>query len=384
MEKEYTISIGWKIFMITVAVFLIGFSIFLLSLGTGRNNNDLIFLMPLTIFIGGVWIIIQQIKSKIIITDTEITRVNAFSAKEIAINDIKGCRVGSKVIVIVSSNPNSSNITINNYDVLRNSDELAKYFRETFKNQDSVDLENEHAKALQDTKLGVTEGERENALKKAKYVSWSYNIIGVVIGLTMLFDDAKPSVIMFLLYPLLGILMMVFSKGLIKFLSNNKRSVYGFTMLGIFLPSIFLLFKSLFEYTTINNDHLWLPFLFISAILFILLYITGINTSVSSIKGQAVIMLIVSLIYALGATRQINCVFDDSQPKLVHTTVDSKWIEHNKGSHYHLKLVSWTSDQKPQDIEVSHSTYDQYSDGNNIDVNVKNGLLNIPWFYLDL
>jgi hypothetical protein len=95
-------------------------------------------------------------------------------------------------------------------------------------------------------------------------------------------------------------------------------------------------------------------------------------------------MVIASLIYGFGATRQINCAFDDSSPKLVHTTIDSKWIEQSKGTHYHLKLTSWNSDPKPQDVEVSHSIYDQYSSGNNIDVNVKNGLLNIQWFYLNL
>jgi len=37
MEQEYTISTGWKIFMITVAIFLIGFSMFLFSMGEGKK-----------------------------------------------------------------------------------------------------------------------------------------------------------------------------------------------------------------------------------------------------------------------------------------------------------------------------------------------------------
>jgi hypothetical protein len=271
MEKEYTISIGWKIFMITVAVFLIGFSIFLLSLGTGKNNNDLIFLMPLTIFIGGIWLIAQQIRRKIIITDSDITSISAFTSKKIEINNIKGCRVGEKTIVIVPLSSNDSQITINSYDVLSQSDELVRYFRE-FKNQDALDLENEQKQILEDTSLGFTKEDREQKLSKAKYVSLSYNAVGFVLAFIMLFNDSKLSIVILLLYPLLGLIIMIFSKGLIKFLSNSKRSVYGFTMLGIFLPSIFLLFKSLFEYTTINNDHLWLPFLSTSAVFYIIIY----------------------------------------------------------------------------------------------------------------
>jgi hypothetical protein len=116
MEREYTISTGWKIFMIIiVAIFLIGFSMFLFSMGEGKSNTPLIFLLPLAVLLLGIWIIAQQIRKKVIITDQSIIRINAFTTREIAIKDIKGCRVAQKVIVIVPLSPNDSKIVINNY-----------------------------------------------------------------------------------------------------------------------------------------------------------------------------------------------------------------------------------------------------------------------------
>ena len=384
MEQEYTISTGWKIFMITVAVFLIAFSLFLFSMGEGHANSPLIFLMPITIIIGAVWIIAQQIRKKLIITDDTITRINAFSTVEISIKDIKGCRVGEKVIYIETSSADNPKVTINNYDSLSNSDELAKYFKEKFKNLDLVDLEAAKEKVLNDNSLGFTQEEREKKLKNAKIIAWIYNIVGFILGLSLIFADNTALVVIVLLcYPVLSIIIMLFSKGLVKFLSNSKISVYGFTMLGFLLPSFVLLLKSLSEYTVNSYSHLWLPFFVISSVFFAVLYIIGINKTVASITGQAAIMLIASLIYGFGSTRQINCAFDKSTPKLIHSTINSKWIEQSKGTHYHLKINSWDADLKPKDIEVSEDIYDKYSTGNTIDVELKSGLLNIPWFYIN-
>jgi hypothetical protein len=143
-----------------------------------------------------------------------------------------------------------------------------------------------------------------------------------------------------------------------------------------------MLIKSLSQYEIAQYQRIWLPFLSVGIVITLLLYLIGINKSIASIPGQIIIMIVAGLIYGYGCTIQINCVFDKSVPQLIHSSVYNKWIEHNKGTYYHLRLNSWYSEQKLKDIEVSRSNYNKYADGDKIDVNVKKGFLNIPWYYL--
>ncbi len=125
---------------------------------------------------------------------------------------------------------------------------------------------------------------------------------------------------------------------------------------------------------------MWFPFVGITLIIIGLLYFGGINKEAESVAGQIIMMTVAGLIYGYGCTIQVNCVFDNSAPQLIHTTVYNKWIEHSKSVHYHFKLNSWDSDQKLKNIEVSESTYNRYTNGDNININLKKGALHIPWF----
>jgi hypothetical protein len=174
----------------------------------------------------------------------------------------------------------------------------------------------------------------------------------------------------------------MFSKGLIKFLSNSKRSVYPWMVLGFLIPVFTMLIKSLGEYDLSGYEHLWLPFITASSIMSILLISLGINKTVESVVGQAIFMLIVSFGYGYGATIQTNCVFDKSEPTKVKTTVISKYIHQGKSTDYYLTLTPWEAGQKPKEIEVSHSFFERSSQGNEVQVNLKKGTFNIPWFYI--
>ena len=154
-----------------------------------------------------------------------------------------------------------------------------------------------------------------------------------------------------------------------------------FVMLGFTFPIFMMVFKSLFDYEIAQYTHLWPPFLIIGFVLFFLLYISGINNAIP-VNSQIVLMVVVSLFYGYSATIQINCVFDNSVPKVVHTVVVSKRVEFSRRLHYHLRLTSWDADRALKDIEVSKSTFDRYINGANIDVDLKQGFFNIPWYYL--
>lgn len=381
MEQEYTTSTGFKIFYGAVAAFMVGFALFLFSLDHSKAGPAVL-LIPIFLLVFAVFIILNQIKSKIIISADYIIRINAFGRKELPCKNIKGIRVGQKTITIEPDSTSNPKIILNNYDDLGNSEELVKWLKENFKDLDDIDLKGEQNKALQDKALGTNPKEREEKLIKAKQIAWTYNIIGMILGFAMIFlKNNLVAAILMLSYPLLGIVVMIFSKGLTKFLSNSKRSVCSFIMLGFIMPAFVMLIKSLGEYEISQYGHIWLPFIVTGLVVFFILFKMGINNSLP-LTGQIIFMVIAGFLYGYGSTIQVNCVFDKSSPQMIHTTVSSRWIEHSKGTHYHLKLSSWDTDQTPKDIQVSESTYYRYSEGSSIDVELKKGLLNIPWYYL--
>lgn len=380
--EEFSNSVGWKIFYSILAIFMIGFSLFLLNIGNSKAGNRVL-AIPAFLVLFAVLLVVNKFRSKIIISADSIISINMFGFKELNTANIKGCRFGEKVIYIVPNSSSDPQITIRGYSDLSNSEYLAKWLRENFKDLDAEDLTIEQNKLLQDGRLGSTQEEREEKIKRIKQLAMTYNITGMILGIAAIFFDNYFVTIILISFPLMGILLMIFSKGLVKFVSS-KRSAYSYTMLGFLLPSFTMLIKSFSEYEISQYENLWLPFIIVTILLLTLLYFIGINRSAESIAGQVAIMLIACLIYGYGGIIQINCKFDRSKPQLIHTSVYSKWKEYSKGEHYHLKLNTWDADGKLKDIEVSKATFDEFSEGSKIGINLKRGLLNIPWFYLQL
>ena len=382
MEQEYTISTGMKILYGSIATGAFVFSIVLFNM-PNHSGGQAVLLIPFLFLAGSVLIIINLFKRKVIITDDSITNINVFSKKELLLSDIKGCRVGQKVISLEPVSSEQSKITISNYIDLKDNDLLASWVRGNFKDLDAADLKAEKEALLQNTDLGFTEEDRAAKLKKVKEITVLYNLVGLVVGFgAIFFDNTKPIVILLMCYPLLGVILMAFSKGLMKFLSNNKRSVYGFTLLGVILPGFILFIKSLSEYSLLTNDHLWLPLILMAAIIFTCLYLTGINRSVESVKGQIIVMLFAAFIYGFGSVRQINCTFDNTEPQIYNAVVLGHSISHGKSTSYFFTLSPWGPIQEQKQVEVSRHLYQDTYVGDTVKMNYRPGLLNIPWFVI--
>jgi hypothetical protein len=383
MEREFTASTGMKIFYATIATFMAGFALYLFNLDHSKAPVWII-VIPIFILIFAATIIINLFRNKIIISADQIVRVGILSTYEMPTSDVRGYRIREKTISIEPCSSANPKITINNYVDLAESENLVDWLKENFQDLDNIDIQAEKVKVLKDTKLGLTQDERESKLSIAKKAALVYNVIGCVVGFWMMFlkNDIIAAVVM-LSFPLLGIMIIIFSNGLIKFVSDSKRSVYPFVVLGFVITIFVMLLKSIRDYEILQYDHLLLPFMIIGSAVFLTLYKAGLNISIP-IKSQIFTMLVVSLMYGFGATIQVNCVFDKSAPQSINTSIKSKSIEYNKGSHYYLKLRSWDSNPNSKDIEVSKSIYEKYNQGDNIGIALKPGMLNIPWYYLSV
>lgn len=216
--------------------------------------------------------------------------------------------------------------------------------------------------------------------QKYKGVALAYNICGAGLGITLVFFNNMLSTIVLLALPIVGVVIMLFSKGGIKFVSDSNRSSYPYIGPGAAISGFALFIKSLYEYTLFRFNPLWLPAFIISGILLALFYFPGINRSVRPVWGQALLMAVLALVYGFGAARQLNCAFDNSRQVIYDATVLSHRVYRGKRTFHYLTLSPWGPRADAQEEEVNKGLYNHVAIGDTVEVNFRQGLFHIPWF----
>ena len=231
------------------------------------------------------------------------------------------------------------------------------------------------------TNLESNENDKSESSKTGKFITGAYNICGFIIGFFALFTpDNRNCLIILLMYPLLGIIIVLLGKGFVKFISNDKSRLYGNVALGFIITSIFLTFKSWDDYTLYQTANIWLPFIFISVIILVGIYFASANPLIAKIRIDFIFMIIFGLVYAYGCTREINCSFDYSEAKIYKATVLGQREHSGKHNSWYLTLTPWGPMQYVKEEEIDGYLYDHVKIGDTVNVNFKQGLLNIPWF----
>src|ERR1700761_4935517 len=133
MEQEYTISTIMKLIYGALALVMLCFAGFVLSMHKNPDVSPVVYCIPVLIFAGGVLVLINLFRRKVIINSDRISCINLFSNKELALTAIKGSRVGKKAIVL-ESNADGSKIIIANYNDLADSESLVHWAETNFKN----------------------------------------------------------------------------------------------------------------------------------------------------------------------------------------------------------------------------------------------------------
>jgi hypothetical protein len=379
MDQEYRLSTYMKCLYGGVGIVLFIFFIYILA--TVNDHNSMVgFLFSTLSLTGSVLIFVNLVRRSVVINSQTITCTSLFSRKQLELDEIKGCRVETKIIYIEPVAEDRPAIRIGNYIDFKNSDQLAAWCRDNFKDLDALDLEKERNDAMNNPELGTSEQERTHMLKKARNLSYTYNGVGLLLSFMMIFFHFTVGIVLLLVYPVLGILVMSTSKGVIKFLSNPKRSINKHVEIGIAMPGFLLLITSFTEYHVVETSQLLLPAISISAILFWLFYKTGINPSMGSIPAQVFFMIIFALVYGFGSIRQINCAFDHSKTEIYGATVTGRRISRGRSTAYYLRLTPWGPVENEEETEVHRSFYNKTGIGDTVKVNLEKGLLNIPWF----
>ncbi|HYH15874.1 MAG TPA: hypothetical protein VD794_11665, partial [Flavisolibacter sp.] len=89
-------------------------------------------------------------------------------------------------------------------------------------------------------------------------------------------------------------------------------------------------------------------------------------------------------LYSYAGTYAANCTYDDSVPEVYTTQVLDKRISKGRRSTtYYIEVAPWGHHLDKEEISVPRSQYDELNVGDTVNIDYKNGLFNIPWYYLE-
>jgi len=89
-------------------------------------------------------------------------------------------------------------------------------------------------------------------------------------------------------------------------------------------------------------------------------------------------------LYSYAATYGVNCVFDNSSPKVYETKViDKTFYKGRRHSSYYLWVEPWGHHHDRDKISVPKNQYDNTEIGEVVSVDYKEGLLGIPWYFIE-
>jgi len=376
MNREFPVSTGYKIFYALIALSMFGFGLFILTEPT--TGGIAMYLFPLLFIVCGISLAAGKLKSSICIYPDSVVQTNLFKTKSIALADIKGFRILTKVFYIESA---TSKITVRGYSELADYQGLLQWLRENYQDLDAADYKVDLQKVLTDQSLGYTEDERKAALKKAKIISFAYNILGVVLFLVNFLVVHNPFYEGLLIaYPIIGIFILFTGKGLIYFYIS-KQSPYYSICFGAFAAIAAMFVKSMDNYYLLRSGHTLPSFLIICIVFFLVLKLTDPGKTATTMGISSIFLfLATSLAYGFGSFRLVNCTFDNSSEQVFHASVINNNITHNKGTHYHIVIGPWGPQTDMDNIDVSASEYNQHPIGSIVNVHLKKGLLKIPWY----
>jgi len=385
MEQEYRLSIFSKILYGFLAVASAGLNFFFVIKGLADNNTIGGIILSIVLFTISALLSLYIIKRKVIVSNDEVSINGVYGFRRLYINNIKGFRNNGKALIIYPVNDQDRKLKITDYNAISKSEELIQWLKSNVRDLDNEDYEEEKAVILQDSDLGFTQEEREAKLKKVSVLALVYSGIVFVLMLISIFFPKSNFVLSMtvFVFPLIGIALMALSRGLIR-LNIKKKSAYPSIFLGLFFACIALIIRAFIDTKILDFSKVWTPVIVCAIILIGILSLIILKQANPTTKGQIVPVVLISTVFSVGAVQQINREFDGSKPQVFSASVTDQYIKRGKSTTYHIVITGWQYHQTPDDITVSSNFYDQATVGSKVNVNLKEGKLHIPWYYITL
>ncbi len=88
-------------------------------------------------------------------------------------------------------------------------------------------------------------------------------------------------------------------------------------------------------------------------------------------------------LYSYAGAYGANCVYDKSEPTVYNAEVVGKRVSSGKHTTYYVKVTPWGHHYDKEEISVPKSQYDEIQIGQSIKIDLKQGLFDIPWYYIE-
>ncbi|UTW63668.1 hypothetical protein KFE98_05850 [bacterium SCSIO 12741] len=331
------------------------------------------------IFLG----LIDAFKCRLELSSQGAIYVGVFRTKKLTLDQIEGYSEEEKYVRIRANQKGLKNIAVPTY--LQPSYMLHTWFaRNDIANLDELEFEEEQEDILSNPEFGDTEAERNIQLLQAKKWAKYLNYAGWGYGAWALFYSKPYDLVIWL-----GILLtltcygvVINFKGLIR-VNQYDNSAYPSVYAGALVPGVVLFVRCLMDFEIYDYSPLWpsLIALGIALAVFMLWSTRSIN-----IKDLTDLMAYVgSLVYghafAFAIIVSINCYYDShAQGATYATEVIDLHTSGSKHTSYHVTFAPTGPFPDGDDVTVSRSTYEEVQIGDEMILEMKDGLLGIPWY----
>jgi DNA-directed RNA polymerase subunit RPC12/RpoP len=183
--------------------------------------------------------------------------------------------------------------------------------------------------------------------------------------------------------PAVAIVLMAYLKGRIDFETGKRKSDIPDLTFSIAAPPAALAFRALYDFRIFTFDAVWLPVSLVS-VLFTLLIFT-LSADVKRKPLHLLVTLLFGFMYAYGVVVEANCMNDRSRPRIYVAKVLDKRISYSSKSHsYYIRVGPWGPRTADGEISIRKSEFERIRVNDEITIGLKEGSLNIPWFFIQL
>jgi hypothetical protein len=381
MEQEYTTSTGYKIFYGAVALGLVVLAVYLF--GQSGQGSGATLIPAVLCGLGALGIGANIFKRRVILTDNDVTYISIWGSRDLEESNVKGYRVGEKAITIEPMQDGYKKIIIRDYFSLADSKQLLASLGGYYKDLNKEELEESEEEILHDSTFGATEEDRESALKTRRQYAmvFSFGGIGLFFFNTIVREGSIILSTVELIYPLIGVALLAYGKGLVR-LFAKKNSAYPSLFMGFVFASFVPIIGATLDAKILDYSNAWIPAVVVFLIMGAVLYYLAVKVAQASFWSQIAFILIIAAAYGFGSVLLANDVFDRSPAQTYPASITDRYVSRGKSTSYHIVLGNWGQNHGQENISVSSSFYNRTSVGSQVNVKLKRGFFNVPWFYL--
>lgn len=221
-----------------------------------------------------------------------------------------------------------------------------------------------------------------NREKKLK-IAWGINYSLITVSVILYFFSTNPVTEFTLLFVPMAIFIAVFiMKGFIRY-ENYKGAKYPEVTQLIFTLVGFVLLKNLARFQVIDISNLWKYIFAISAVLTLLLYISGKRKEFKFFERKDIFILglfyFIFCLHSYNIMIYLNYYLDKNPPKQYVAQISNKYKSGGKSTSYYLEFSSTTTPYNVDSISVGSYDYSNINISNRFYLYIYDGYFNVPW-----